>query len=101
MTAILVKFYVSRAGEAPTQLKDRAEAQVANQIGWMEQSLSGQHFFAGDFSAADIQMSYPVEVLASRPGVIDTVPRLKAWLGRIHERPAYQRALARGGPVMW
>ena len=101
MTAILVGFYVGRSGEATTQLKDRVETQVANQIGWMEQSLSGQQFFAGDFSAADIQMSYPVEVLASQPGVIDAAPRLKAWLGRIRERPAYQRALARGGPVMW
>jgi glutathione S-transferase len=102
MTAILVRLYVTRVGEAvPPPLKERVESQVANQIGWMEQSLAGQDFFAGDFSAADIQMSYPVEILASRPAVADKAPNLKAWLDRIRLRPAYQRALERGGPVMW
>ena len=101
MTAILVDLYVGRCGEVPEEMRDRVQTQVVNQIGWMEQSLSGQDFFAGDFSAADIQMSYPAELLAARPGVIDTVLRLKAWLGRIRERPAYQRALVTGGPVMW
>jgi len=100
MTAILVSLYVGRCGEVPEQLKDRVSTQISNQIEWMEQSLSGQDFFAGNFSAADIQMSYPVEFLASRPGAVDTVPRLKQWLERIRERPAYQRALAAGGPVM-
>jgi glutathione S-transferase len=99
MTALLVRLYVRRAGEVPQLLKDRVDGQVANQLGWMEQSLAGREFFAGDFSAADIQMSYPVEFLTMRPEVSDRAPGLKAWLERMRVRPAYQRALKRGGPV--
>lgn len=101
MMAILTRLYVQRAGEAPQGLKDRVESQVANQFAWMEQSLADHDFFAGAFTAADIQMSYPVEFLAARPGAMDALPNLAAWLERIHARPAYQRAIERGGPVMW
>lgn len=100
MTAILVRLYVGRAGEAPQPLKDRVESQIASQIAWIEQSLAGADFFAGDFSAADIQMSYPAEFLAARPGVAAQAPNLVAWLERIRARPAYRRAIERGGPVM-
>ena len=62
---------------------------------WHE--LPGE-WFAGDaFSAADIQMSFPLEAAASRGGLDASRPRLKAFLERIHARPAYRRALERGG----
>ncbi|MEO7325637.1 MAG: glutathione S-transferase [Dokdonella sp.] len=55
-------------------------------------------FVANEFSAADIQLSFPIEAAAAR-GVLGTQrPRLSDWLARIHARPAYQRALERGGP---
>ena len=101
MTAMLVRLYVERTGHAPPDLKQRVDSQVANHLAWMEQSLANRDYFAGDFTAADIQMSYPVEFMASRPGVVDDTPNLRAWLERIRDRPAYQRALERGGPVMW
>ena len=56
-------------------------------------------WFAGsEFSAADIQMSFPLEAAAARAGLDASRPRLIAFLERIHARPAYQRALERGGP---
>ncbi len=54
--------------------------------------------FAGpEFTAADIQMSYPLEAAASRSPIIGKLPKVKAFIDRIHARPAYKRAIERGG----
>ena len=67
-------------------------------LDYLEGELSKSEWFAGDtFSAADIQMSFPLEAAASRAGLDASRPKLKAFLQRIHARPAYQRALERGG----
>ncbi|SFN45921.1 glutathione S-transferase [Dokdonella immobilis] len=66
---------------------------------FLESELRDRDWFAGrHFTAADIQMSFPVEALAARGGLKKGKGRLGAWLERIHDRPAYQRALLRGGP---
>ena len=75
------------------------EPNLKRQLDFMEGELAGCDWFAGNaFSAADIQMSFPLEAAAQRAGLNASRPRLMAWLKRIHERPAYQRALASGGP---
>jgi glutathione S-transferase len=57
--------------------------------------------FGGDaFSVADIELSFPLEAFAARGGLDDRHPRLGAFLQRIHSRPAYQRALQRGGEYL-
>jgi glutathione S-transferase len=72
---------------------------LQRQFAFMEAELAGRDWFAGnDFSAADIQMSFPLEAAQARGGLDGRYPRLTEWLARIHARPAYQRALARGGP---
>ena len=72
---------------------------LTRQFDFMEGELARSTWFAGDeFSAADIQMSFPVEASAQRAGLDASRPKLMAWLERIHARPAYQRALERGGP---
>jgi glutathione S-transferase len=72
---------------------------LARQIAFMEAELSKSPWFAGaNLSAADIQMSFPVEAANQRAGLSqDKTPRLLDWLARAHARPAYQRALERGG----
>lgn len=74
--------------------------QLALHLGYLEAELAASGWFAGpDFSAADIQMSFPLEAAAARGGLgADRHPRLAGFLERIHARPAYQRALAQGGP---
>jgi glutathione S-transferase len=73
--------------------------QVQLHLRYVEGELRKTSWFAGeDFTAADIQMSYPLEVAAGRAS-FDEHPRLVAWLQQIHSRPAYQRALQRGGPL--
>ena len=73
--------------------------QIKRHFDFMEQELATRDWFAGpDFTAADVQMSFPLEVASVRGGLDATRPKLWSWLRRIHERPAYQRALATGGP---
>jgi glutathione S-transferase len=75
------------------------QPQINQQLDYMESELGKIGWFAGDaFSAADIQMSFPLEAAAARGGLGESHPKLMAYLQRIHARPAYQRALQRGGP---
>jgi glutathione S-transferase len=72
--------------------------QLKTHFDFMESSLAGSDWFAGqDFTAADIQMSFPLEAASQRGGVDESRPRLLGFLRRAHARPAYARALARGG----
>lgn len=74
---------------------------LTRQLQFMESELSGRDWFAGDaFTLADIQMSYPLEAAAARAGLDARYPRLTDFLERIRARPAYRRALDKGGPVV-
>ena len=65
----------------------------------MEAELTRSLWFAGDeLTAADIQMSFPVEAAAARTPMGARFPKLQAFLDRIHARPAYKAALEKGGP---
>ena len=67
-------------------------------LDFMESELQARDWFTGDeFSAADIQMSFPVEAARARGGLDERRPRLMDFLARIHARPAYRRAVERGG----
>lgn len=71
---------------------------IASQLDYMEAELGRSAWFAGEaFSAADIQMSFPLEAAAARGGLDSSRPKLMAFLDKIHARPAYRRALERGG----
>jgi glutathione S-transferase len=83
------------AGRAKASL---IEPQIARQLSYLEAELGRSTWFAGnEFTAADIQMSFPLEAAAARAGLDASRPRLMSFLERIHARPAYQRALERGG----
>ena len=70
---------------------------LARIVDHMDAELGRSEWFAGDaFSAADIQMSFPVEAAVSRAGGAAR-PNLTRFLERIHARPAYRRALEKGG----
>ena len=73
--------------------------QVKLHLDYMESELGTSRWFAGStFTAADIQMSYPIEAASLRAGLDASRQNLWGWLQRIHARPAYQRALAKAGP---
>jgi glutathione S-transferase len=74
------------------------DPQIKLHLDYLEGELAKNPWFAGDeFTAADIQMSFPVEAARARAGLDAGRPQLMAWLDRIHERPAYKAALAKGG----
>ncbi len=73
------------------------QPQIDSQLAYIETTLARAPWFAGDrFSAADIQMSYPLEAAQARAGLDTRHPATLDFLGRIRARPAYQRAVERG-----
>lgn len=74
------------------------QPQITRHLDYLEAEIARTGWFAGSqFSAADIQMSFPVEASAARGGLDSGRPHLMGWLQRIHALPAYQRALEKGG----
>jgi glutathione S-transferase len=74
------------------------DPEIAGQLDYMQSEIAATGWFAGkEFTAADIQMSFPLEAAASRGGLTESHAGLTDFLQRIHARPAYQRALKRGG----
>lgn len=93
-------FFVKPIARAIAQRAKRSyiEPQIALHLDYLEAELAKSMWFAGDaFSAADIQMSFPLEAATARGGLNASRPKLMAFLERIHARPAYRRALERGG----
>ena len=101
MLPLLLKLYVSRLGDAGAPLWPRIESEIANHLGFVDQSLQGRPWLLGDeFSGADIQMSFVGEV-AVAGGSRSDYPSLATWVARFQARPAYRKALERGGPYAY
>ncbi|MFK7987432.1 MAG: glutathione S-transferase [Sandaracinaceae bacterium] len=74
------------------------DKEIRAHLDFLESELGDRPFFCGDaLTAADIQLSFPLDAAAARGG-LERHRRLRAFVERIHARPAYQRALSRGGP---
>jgi glutathione S-transferase len=112
MPPLLLKLIFDRIEQSPmpffakpiargivSQVKDSfINPQITQHLDFMEAELGKSTWFAGeDFTAADIQISFPLEAAAARAGLNASRPKLMAFLDRIHARPAYQKALERGG----
>lgn len=112
MPPLLLKLVFDRIEQSPMpffarpiaqRLVDRVnqsfiQPQLTLHLDYLESELDNSSWFAGDkFTAADIQMSFPLEAAATRAGLNASRPKLINFLDRIHARPAYQRAVERGG----
>ncbi|MFM0210997.1 glutathione S-transferase [Paraburkholderia sediminicola] len=74
------------------------DPQLKLHLGYINKELGATGWFAGnDLTAADVQMSFPLEAATARGGMEGQIPAVVDFLKRIHARPAYQRALERGG----
>lgn len=103
MPPLLLKLVLGRVPLFGKRAQKRIQPMIEVHLDWLERELGESEWFAGPaITAADIMMSFPLEAARSRAG-LDTArhPRLAAWLERIHARPAYQAALARGGPYAY
>jgi len=112
MPLLVMKLIFSRLGKPPMPWlirpiagaigqgvqKNYLDKQLVTHMDYLEQHLATHPYFAGyQFSAADIQMSFPVEAINARAG-LGKYPHLNAWLSNVTSRPAYQKALENGGP---
>ncbi|KIN71292.1 glutathione S-transferase family protein [Sulfitobacter guttiformis] len=97
MTPILLNLYVGRLGEAGAPLHPRIQSELDNHFSYMESILrpSG-HFVLDDLSAADIMLSFPAQI-AMRLERRGKYPKLAAFVDAIEARPAFQRAVEKGG----
>jgi glutathione S-transferase len=113
MPPLLLKLVASRIAHAPmpffakpiarkiaaTLQQSFVDPQLALHLGYINDELAATGWFVGnEFSAADIQMSFPLEAAMARSGMNARLPHIAAFVERIHKRPAYRRALERGGP---
>ena len=98
MLPLMLNLYVSRLGEGGAPLHPRIESEIANHLGYLDGHLKGRDFLLGNtFTGADIQMSFVGEI-AETYGKRTAFPNLDAWVKRLHARPAYKKALEKGGP---
>ncbi|MFK7966220.1 MAG: glutathione S-transferase family protein [Burkholderiaceae bacterium] len=97
MLPLMLKLYTSRLGEAAAPLEPRISSEINNHLGFLNQALTGKDWFVGNtFSGADVQMSFVGEV-ARIYGVLGKLPALSDWVERFQARPAYKKALEKGG----
>jgi glutathione S-transferase len=95
---LLVKLYVDRLGLLALPVRPVVASQLRVHLDFLEGELGDAPWFLGErFSAADIMLSFPLEVATARAGLNASRPNLVGFLRRVHERPAYRRALERGG----
>lgn len=98
MLPLMLQMYVMRLGEAGGPLHGRIASEIDNHMSYLDQALAGRDYLMGQaLTGADIQMSFVGEV-ARAFGLLPKYPNAEAWLDRLHARPAYQAAIARGGP---
>jgi glutathione S-transferase len=97
MLPLMLNLYVSRLKEAGAPLQPRIDSEIANHLGYVDGALKGRAFFIGDtLTGADIQMSFVGE-MADVFERLGPFSNLRAWLTRMHARPAFQRSIEKGG----
>jgi glutathione S-transferase len=109
MPFLLLKLITSKIRKAPALVRPIAKGiagkidgvfvdpNITRHVAFVDAELAKAPFFAGsELTAADIQMSYPMEAIAAR---LPSPPaRIVDWVERVRTRPAFKRALERGGP---
>lgn len=99
MPPLLLYLIFTRFGVKDNSAMDGFIApQIKLHFDYIENELNKSTWFVGEeFTAADIEMSFPLELLANVVQQVESRPKIKEFLNRIHERPAYKRGLEKGG----
>lgn len=115
MPSLLVRLVFDRVRSAPLpffvkpiarKIADQVDAtftqpEIDQNLDFLEGLLTADYFVGDELTAADVQLSYPVEAALHRGRVrAGAHPALRAWMKRIEARPAYARAIELGGPTM-
>lgn len=102
MPPLLIKLVLGRIPLVGKTAQKKLQPMIDVHLDYVERELASRPWFAGDtFTGADVMMSFPLEA-ANRDGGLEVgKPATLAWLEKIHERPAYQAALQKGGPYAY
>ena len=97
MLPVMLKLYTARLGEAAAPLIPRVHGEIENYFGFLDSELANHDYFVGDdLTAADINLTFVIQA-AKMLYTLEKFPRLAAFLTRVQARPAYRRAIERGG----
>ncbi len=102
MPPLVLKLIMGRVPVMGRFAMKKVQPMIDNHLDFVEGELAAREWFSGDdIGGADVMMSFPLEAARSRAGLNGSRPATMAWLKRIHARPAYQAALAQGGPYAY
>ena len=102
MPPLLLKLVLGRVPLFGKPAQRKVQPMIDVHLDYVEVELADRPWFAGEnFTAADVMMSFPLEAARSRAGLDGSRPATMRWLAAIHARPAYQAALAAGGPYAY
>ena len=102
MPPLLLKLVLSKVPIMGRFAMKRIQPMIDVHLDYVESALKQRQWFAGDdMTAADIMMSFPLEAARARAGLDRDRPKTIAWLTKIQSRPAYKRALQKGGPYAY
>lgn len=98
MLPLMLHLYTGLLGEAAAPLRPRIDSEIANHLSYISEALKDRAYLVGqELTGADIQVAFVLEA-ADASGLLKDYPALKAWLDRLQARPAYRRAVEKGGP---
>jgi glutathione S-transferase len=98
MVPLLLHLYAGFLGEGAAPLRPRIDSEIASHLSYIEDALDGREFLLGhSLTGADIQVAFVLEA-AQSSGFLKDRPVLEQYLVRLQGRPAYERAIEKGGP---
>jgi glutathione S-transferase len=98
MLPLMLNLYVNRLGEGGAPLRPRIQSETQNHLGYLDGEIANREYFVGNsLTGADVQLSFVVQVGIAFNGR-DAFPNLTKFVDRIEARPAYRRAMSKGGP---
>ena len=98
MLPLMMHLYAGFLGEGAAPLRPRIDGEIANQMSYMEDAIKGRDYFVGPtLTGADIQLTFVLEA-ADASGLLTPYPALTKYLAAMQARPAYKKAIEKGGP---
>jgi len=98
MLPLMMHLYAGFLGDGAAPLRPRIDSEIANHMTYMSAALDGHEFLVGkSLTGADIQVTFVLEA-ADASGLLKPYPHLVSYLARMQARPAYKRAIEKGGP---
>lgn len=97
MLPLMLQLYTMRLGEAAAPLKPRIQGEIDNNLAYIEATVAGRDYLMSQgFTGADVQLSFVGEV-ARAFDKLGAFPGVRAWVERLHARPAFKASLEKGG----